>query len=134
MKFEDLLSDIDGFGRFQKMILCLSFLGRFTLPCHFLMNNFIAGNPPHHCDISGLETGSIFGNLTQEQRLTVSIPARADGTRSSCLMFPEPQYHLLLNSSNSTEPPAEPCQNGWVYDNSTFKSTLASEVKHTVLT
>ncbi|KAM3624669.1 uncharacterized protein V6R79_026363 [Siganus canaliculatus] len=42
-------------------------------------------------------------------------------------MFAEPQYHLLLNSSNFTDLPTVECQNGWVYDNSTFKSTLATE-------
>ncbi|XP_062375149.1 solute carrier family 22 member 7 [Sardina pilchardus] len=127
MRFEDLLLEINGFGRFQKMILCLSFVGRFTLPCHFLMNNFIAGIPPHHCDISGLDAADVFGNLSAEERRTVSIPEQADGTLSSCLMFSEPQFHLLHNSSNSTGLPAEPCLNGWVYDNSTFTSTLATE-------
>ncbi|XP_062394283.1 solute carrier family 22 member 7-like [Sardina pilchardus] len=127
MKFEDLLSDIGGFGRFQKMVVCLSFLGRVTLPCHFLVNSFIAGIPPHHCDISDLDALGNFGNMSVEERQTVSIPMQADGTLSSCLMFPEPQFHTLHNSSNSTGLPAEPCRNGWVYDNSTFTSTLATE-------
>ncbi|XP_063077134.1 solute carrier family 22 member 7-like isoform X2 [Engraulis encrasicolus] len=45
-------------------------------------------------------------------------------------MFSEPHFHLLYNNSseiNTTDLPAEPCQNGWVFDNSTFKSTLATE-------
>ncbi|XP_048124993.1 solute carrier family 22 member 7-like isoform X2 [Alosa alosa] len=127
MKFEDVLVEVNGFGRFQKLILSLSFLGRFTLPCHFMLTNFIAAVPSHHCDLSGLDTEGVFENLTAEQRLAVSIPARGDGTPSSCLMFPEPQFHLLVNSSNATTLPAGPCQNGWVFDNSTFRSTLASE-------
>ncbi|XP_041961052.1 solute carrier family 22 member 7-like isoform X3 [Alosa alosa] len=125
MKFEDLLSEIDGFGRFQKMVLCLSFLGRVIVPCHFLVNNFIAGIPSHHCDISGA-VGD-FGNMSEEERQLVMIPMEADGKLSSCLMFPEPRFHMLLNSSSSTGHPAEPCRNGWVYDNSTFTSTLATE-------
>ncbi|KAJ4944025.1 hypothetical protein JOQ06_012573 [Pogonophryne albipinna] len=75
MKFENVLAEVDGFGKFQ-------------LTTIFLME---------------------------------------DGTPNSCQMFAEPQYHLLLNSSSMTELPTVPCQNGWVYDNNNFKSTLATE-------
>lgn len=128
MKFENILDDINGFGRFQVMIIVISFIGRFTLPCHFMLNNFIGAVPSHHCDISFLDDGGIFSNLSQAEKLVVSIPAQDDGTLSSCQMFEEPQYHLLLNFSNVTELPTVPCPNGWVYDNSTFKSTLTSQV------
>uniref|UniRef100_A0A673KLX7 Solute carrier family 22 member 6 n=1 Tax=Sinocyclocheilus rhinocerous TaxID=307959 RepID=A0A673KLX7_9TELE len=127
MKFEDLITEINGFGRFQKMILCISFVGRFTLPCHFLLSNFIAAIPSHHCDISSLDAEGIFGNLSREQKLTVSIPAQEDGTPASCHMFSYPQFHLLTNSSSSSELPVVQCQNGWEYDNSTFSSTLATQ-------
>ncbi|XP_072241146.1 solute carrier family 22 member 7-like [Leuresthes tenuis] len=127
MRFENVLADINGFGRFQIMIIAISFLGRFTLPCHFMLNNFIAAVPAHHCDISSLDNGGIFNNLSQAQRLVVSIPVQQDGTPSSCQIFVEPQYHLLLNSSNVTGIPTVLCQNGWVYDNTTFKSTLTSQ-------
>uniref|UniRef100_A0A668ACR4 Solute carrier family 22 member 7b, tandem duplicate 3 n=1 Tax=Myripristis murdjan TaxID=586833 RepID=A0A668ACR4_9TELE len=125
--FENILSDINGFGRFQKMVIAISFLGRFTLPCHFMLNNFIAVVPPHHCNISALDAGDVFRNLTLQQQLTVHIPVQEDGSLSSCKMFAEPQYQLLLNSSNITDAPTVPCKNGWVYDTSAFKSTLATE-------
>lgn len=128
MKFENILDNINGFGRFQIMIIAISFMSRFTLPCHFFLNNFIAAVPSHHCDISILDDGGAFRNLSLAERLVVSIPAQDDGTLSSCEMFPEPQYHLLMNSSNITGLPTVPCQNGWVYDNTTFKSTLTSQV------
>uniref|UniRef100_A0A4W6BZY9 Solute carrier family 22 member 7b, tandem duplicate 2 n=1 Tax=Lates calcarifer TaxID=8187 RepID=A0A4W6BZY9_LATCA len=127
MKFENVLADINGFGRFQIMIIVISFIGRFTLPCHFMLNNFIAAVPSHHCDISSLDDGGIFRNLSQAERLVVSIPVQEDGTPSSCQMFTEPQYHLLLNLFNVTDLPTVSCQNGWVYDNTTFKSTLTSQ-------
>ncbi|KAJ8361576.1 hypothetical protein SKAU_G00181010 [Synaphobranchus kaupii] len=103
------------------------FVPRIALPFNFLLNNFMAAIPDHHCDIGGLDDGEYFMNLTQDQRLTVSIPAEDDGSLSSCKMFREPQFHLLYNSSNATEIPAVPCQYGWVYDTSTFSSTLATE-------
>uniref|UniRef100_A0A672G5K8 Solute carrier family 22 member 7-like n=1 Tax=Salarias fasciatus TaxID=181472 RepID=A0A672G5K8_SALFA len=127
MKFENVLADIDGCGRFQIMIIVLSFLGRFTLPCHFMLSNFVSAVPSHHCDTSSLDDGGMFMNLSQAERLIVSVPLEQDGTPSSCRMFPEPQYHLLLNSSNVTDVATVPCQNGWVYDNSTFKSTITSQ-------
>ncbi|KAM9818521.1 solute carrier family 22 member 7-like isoform 2-T2 [Syngnathus typhle] len=100
MKFEDIISDVGGFGRFQKMIVAISFIGRFTLPCHFLLNSFIAAVPAHHCLVAA---GGLFPNLSQADRLTVSIPLEEDGTRSSCRMFAEPQYHLLFNTSDVTQ-------------------------------
>nr|XP_055029179.1 solute carrier family 22 member 7 [Misgurnus anguillicaudatus] len=127
MKFEDLLSEINGFGRFQIMVLFINFIGRFSLACHFLLSNFIAAIPSHHCDISHLNIDGILGNLSREERLTVSIPTQEDGTLASCLMFSYPQFHLLSNSSNTTDLPVVQCQNGWEYDNSTFISTLATQ-------
>ncbi|XP_066552838.1 solute carrier family 22 member 7 [Amia ocellicauda] len=128
MKFENLLTEINGFGKYQILIFCLIIIPRITLPCHFLLNNFIAALPSHHCDFSSLGDGDVFGNLSQEQRLAVSIPRNPDGTLSSCKMFAEPQFQLLNTTyENGTQPAIVSCQNGWVYENSTFKSTLATE-------
>ncbi|XP_052000953.1 solute carrier family 22 member 7 [Xyrauchen texanus] len=127
MKFEEILSEINGFGRFQKMVLIINFLGRFSLACHFLLANFITVIPTHHCDINYLDAEGIFGNLSREQRLTVSIPAQEDGTPSTCHMFSYPQFYLLSNSSSHPEVAVVQCQNGWKYDNSTFISTLATQ-------
>nr|XP_046273581.1 solute carrier family 22 member 7-like [Scatophagus argus] len=127
MKFDNVLAEVNGFGRFQFRTMILMVIARLTLPFQFLLNNFIAAVPSHHCDISSLDDGGVFGNLSQAERLIVSIPVQEDGTPDSCQMFAEPQYHLLLNSSNITDLPTVSCQNGWTYDNTTFKSTLATE-------
>lgn len=128
MKFDSILSEINGFGKFQIRLVLIQMLSRITLPCHFLLNNFMAAVPSHHCNITALDDGGVFFNLTQEQKLAVGVPAEQDGTPSSCQMFSKPQYQHLtgLNSSDNTV--IVQCQNGWVYDNSTFKSTLATEV------
>ncbi|XP_040035145.2 solute carrier family 22 member 7 [Gasterosteus aculeatus] len=128
MKFEDILDEINGFGPFQMAMVVLLSAPRMVLPCHFLLNNFIAASPPHRCDIGTLGAGGLFENLTEEQRLTVSLPAREDGRGwKSCEMFAEPQFQLLANGSRGADPPTLRCQSGWVYDNSTFTSTLATE-------
>lgn len=130
MKFESILEEIDGFGPFQIAIIILLCTPRIVLPCHFLLNNFIAAVPPHHCDVSSLDNnGGLFRNLSPAQRLTVSVPVRENGDRKSCEMFAEPQFQLLSNSSNSTDLQTVQCQSGWIYDNSTFSSTLATEVQ-----
>ncbi|XP_041918660.1 solute carrier family 22 member 7-like [Alosa sapidissima] len=127
MKFENLLVELGGFGRHQAMVILLLVIPRLTIPFHFLLNNFIAAVPSHHCDISALEAEGGLENLTREQRLTVSIPPQEDGELSSCQIFSEPQFHLLSDFSNATHLPAVPCQSGWVFDNSSFISTLATE-------
>ncbi|KAM9792161.1 solute carrier family 22 member 7-like [Neosynchiropus ocellatus] len=124
MKFEDIITEINGFGRFQKMIIVISFIGRFALPCHFMLNNFISAVPSHRCN---MDDGGALENLTLAQKLRVSIPAEDDGSLSSCQMYAEPQFHLLHNSSNSSQLSSVPCRSGWVYDNSTFKSTITSQ-------
>ncbi|KAL0169887.1 hypothetical protein M9458_034483, partial [Cirrhinus mrigala] len=127
MKFENLLAEVGGFGKYQISIIALLVIPRVTLPFNFLLNNFIAAIPSHHCDISSLDANGILGNLSQQERLTVSIPAQKDGTFASCHMFSHPQFHLLTNYSNGTELPVVECQNGWEYDNSMIKSSLATE-------
>ncbi|KAM7394313.1 hypothetical protein PAMP_021126 [Pampus punctatissimus] len=118
---------MNGFGKFQIKLVLIQILSRITIPLHFLLNNFIGAVPSHHCNISGLDDGGVFGNLTLEQKLAVGIPAEQDGPLSSCLMFSVPQYKYLSASNSSEDKTIVPCQNGWVYDNSTFKSTLATE-------
>ncbi|XP_077379844.1 solute carrier family 22 member 7-like isoform X1 [Festucalex cinctus] len=125
MKFDNILSEIGGVGKFQMKLILIQVISRITLPCHFLLNNFMAGVPSHHCSISTLDNFNISSNLTLEQKLTMSIPRDTDGSLSSCLMFSKPRHPHLLNDSEVSS--VVPCQNGWVYDKSDFKSTLATE-------
>ncbi|XP_072319073.1 solute carrier family 22 member 7-like [Eucyclogobius newberryi] len=127
MKFDNILSDINGFGKFQIRLVLIQVLSRITVPCHFLLNNFMAAVPSHHCNISTLDDGNLFQNLTLDQQLTVGVPFVQGGFPSSCRMYSKPQYQYLseFNSSNNTL--TVKCQNGWVYDNTTFKSTIATE-------
>ncbi|KAF7217988.1 solute carrier family 22 member 7-like [Nothobranchius furzeri] len=127
MKFDSILSEMNGLGKFQIRLFLIQMFSRVTLPCHFLLNNFLAASPSHHCDIRALEDRDYFGNLTFHQKLSVSIPADRDGILSSCQMFTKPQYQFLPGSNTTEEAFSVPCQGGWVYDNSTFKSTLVTE-------
>lgn len=128
MKFDNILSEVNGFGKFQIRLFLIQMFSRMTLPCHFLLNNFMAAVPAHHCDISALQDRGVLGNLTFHQKLVASIPTKQDGTLSLCRMFTKPRYQNWTDSSSSEEVSSVPCQKGWLYDNSTFKSTLVTEV------
>ncbi|XP_041789522.1 solute carrier family 22 member 7-like [Chelmon rostratus] len=127
MKFDNVLSEINGFGKFQIVLFLIQTISRITMPCHFLLNNFMAAVPAHHCNIAALDDGGAFANLTVEQKLAVGVPTEPDGTPSSCRMFSKPQYEHLSGRNSSEDASAVQCRDGWVYDNSTFKSTLATE-------
>ncbi|XP_058508334.1 solute carrier family 22 member 7-like isoform X2 [Solea solea] len=132
MKFEKILEEINGFGSFQLLLIVLLCSPRIVLPCHYLLNIFIATVPPHHCDLSDLsdldDAAETLTNLSDAQRLTVSVPKHKDGTFKSCEMFAERQFQLLSNISNiSADVSTVQCHSGWVYDNSSFSSTLATE-------
>lgn len=134
MSFDNTLAVAGGFGKFQLWLIFLTIPARANLPLNYLLNNFIAAVPSHHCNIGSLDHGGVFRNLSQDEKLRVSIPVREDGKPDSCVMFAKPQYDLLLqNSSNATDLPTVPCQQGWVYDNSTFRDTLVTEVNLTCL-
>lgn len=127
MNFEDVLEEVGSFGQFQVLMLFLLCLPRLILPMHFLLHNFLAAIPPHRCTILHQDQ---FANLTEEQLLLISLPRDSEEAFSSCKMFTEPQFHLL---PNSTEEPAnatsvQSCQHGWVYDQSQFTSTIATQV------
>lgn len=127
MNFEELLREVGGFGRFQILTLLLLCLPRFFLPLHFLLHNFLAATPGHHCAIPHQQQ---FANLTEEEVLLINIPRDFNGAFSSCEMFSEPQLHLLLNSSlELTNVSVQSCQYGWTYDQSQFISTIATQVK-----
>lgn len=127
MKFEELLREVDGFGKYQVLILLILSVPRVIIPMHFLLHNFISASPPHHCIVSTLAGVS---NVSQDEGLRVSLPRELDGMLSSCKMFSRPQFHLLGNSSwaphNTSS--VQDCREGWVYDHSQYVSTTATEV------
>lgn len=128
MKFENILAEVNGFGRFQIRTVLLLVTARLTLPFHFMLNNFIAAVPEHYCDISALDDrDEAFTNASVAQKLKLAIPANIDGQPSSCEMFAEIQYHFLFNFTNVSDSATVPCPNGWVYDKTIFTSTLATE-------
>ncbi|XP_073419602.1 solute carrier family 22 member 7 [Dendrobates tinctorius] len=125
LEFEDVLSEVGVFGKFQILSLLILCLPRVILPLHFLLHIFISAVPPHHCTIPDHRNP---GNLSQGDLLLLNIPQEHDGSFSSCQMFSEPQSHVsrsegvIVNGSW-----LQSCDQGWEYEHSTFSSTTVTQ-------
>ncbi|XP_066107036.1 solute carrier family 22 member 7 isoform X1 [Saccopteryx bilineata] len=131
MGFEELLEQVGGFGPFQLRNVALLALPRILLPMHFLLPNFLAAVPAHHCALPGAPA-----NLShQDTWLAAYLPREPDGTFSSCLQFTHPQALPNMTlwgegqnpGESQSEPSTVPCPHGWEYDHSEFSSTTATE-------
>ncbi|XP_053139384.1 solute carrier family 22 member 7-like [Hemicordylus capensis] len=126
MRFEDLLREVDGFGKYQILVFLMLCLPRLVIPMHFLLHNFISASPSHHCAVP---TFAGISNLSQDEVFLSSLPQESDGVLSSCKMFFRPQFYLLENSSweQDNTSSVQNCQQGWIYDDSQYISTTATE-------
>ncbi|XP_073529377.1 solute carrier family 22 member 7 [Phyllobates terribilis] len=125
MHFEDVLSEVGVFGKFQILSLMILCLPRVILPLHFLLHIFISAVPPHHCTIPDHRNP---GNLSQEDLLLLNIPQEDDGSFSSCQMFSEPQLHVNRSEGvMMNESWLQSCNQGWDYECSTFSSTTVTQ-------
>ncbi|XP_074554976.1 solute carrier family 22 member 7a [Halichoeres trimaculatus] len=122
MRFEEILDDVGGFSRFQFMILLILCLPRAILPLHFLLHNFVSATPPHRCALTSPEDGDRVSPSADPGSLALRIPRQEDGSFSSCRVY-DPPLTPDLDQGNTTAP----CPHGWIYDQSQFSTTTASE-------
>uniref|UniRef100_H3CV27 Si:dkey-166k12.1 n=1 Tax=Tetraodon nigroviridis TaxID=99883 RepID=H3CV27_TETNG len=100
MNFDELLSEIGGFGKYQKILYIWICLPQVLLALHMMVSIFTGATPPHWC--RGDPGGWNF-----------SLP------ESSCF-----STNVSLRG-NRTE--RVPCGHGWVYSQDTFQSTTVTE-------
>ncbi|XP_061693871.1 solute carrier family 22 member 7-like isoform X2 [Syngnathoides biaculeatus] len=127
MTFDAILEEVGSLGPFQVVLGVLMLSPRIVLPCNFLLNNFIAAVPPHRCDVSRRNPS---WNSSRDLEgvaagAAAAVPLGDDGEPLTCRMFAEPSWRLAGNGSGAT--PTTECRHGWVYDNSTFSSTIVTE-------
>ncbi|KAM6157448.1 solute carrier family 22 member 6 [Rhynchocyon petersi] len=123
MAFNDLLQQVGGVGRFQRIQVTLVVLPILLMASHNTLQNFTAAIPTHHC------RPPANTNLSKDGGLEAWLPRNRQGKPESCLRFTYP--HQGPPSANGTETNitgvTEPCADGWVYDNSTFPATIVTE-------
>lgn len=120
MAFSDLLKQLGGIGRFQQIQVTLVVLPVLLMASHNTLQNFTAAVPTHHC------RPPAHANLSKDRELEAWLPRDRQGRPESCLRFTSPPRGPPV--PNGTEA-TEPCTNGWIYDNSTFPSTIVTEVR-----
>ncbi|XP_006806863.1 solute carrier family 22 member 7a isoform X1 [Neolamprologus brichardi] len=120
MRFEEILDNVGGFSKFQFLVLLILCLPRAILPLHFLLHNFISVTPSHRCSLQSTQENE--KDSWDSEVLSLRIPRQDDGSFSSCRIYsPLPAFNISQGNQSV------PCPQGWVYDQSQFLSTTATE-------
>ncbi|KAM5225361.1 solute carrier family 22 member 12 isoform 1-T1 [Hipposideros larvatus] len=134
MAFSELLDQVGSLGRFQVLQTVALVVPIMWLTTHNMLDNFSAAVPSHRCWVPLLDNSTAQasdpGALGPEALLAVSIPLGPNQEPHQCRRFRHPQWQLLdpnTTATNWSEAATEPCVDGWVYDRSTFTSTIVAE-------
>uniref|UniRef100_A0A8C6REI2 Solute carrier family 22 (organic anion/cation transporter), member 12 n=2 Tax=Nannospalax galili TaxID=1026970 RepID=A0A8C6REI2_NANGA len=133
MAFPELLDQVGGLGRFQVLQTVALVAPIMWITTQNMLENFSAAVPGHRCWVPLLDNDTTQAGVPEdpgpEALLTISIPLGLDQQPHQCLRFRRPQWQLLGSNATATnwsEADTEPCEDGWVYDRSTFVSTTVT--------
>ncbi|XP_012733722.2 solute carrier family 22 member 6-A isoform X1 [Fundulus heteroclitus] len=117
MNFDEILSRIGGFGKFQKLLYVWICIPQIFLAFHMLVSVFTGAVPPHLCR-------SAWPSADTPATLNFSLLSGPDSR-------PELSCTMASNHSGAAAGgdghPAVSCQGGWEYSTETFHSTIATE-------
>ncbi|XP_060949301.1 solute carrier family 22 member 13 [Limanda limanda] len=112
MNFDQILSAVGGFGRYQKTLYVWICLPQVLLAFHMMVSIFTGATPPHQC--RGSNSSSVAG-------VRSSVP----GSLNFSLLYSPCSSTGVPLQDNRTE--SVPCDRGWVYSQDTFQSTTVTE-------
>ncbi|XP_074468403.1 solute carrier family 22 member 6-B [Sebastes fasciatus] len=115
MNFDQILSAIGGFGRYQKTLYVWICLPQILLAFHMMVSIFTGSTPPHRCRDSSISVAGNQSSFPGTLSLNFSLLSE-----SSCF-----SSDVLQQEDNRTE--RVPCGRGWVYSKETFQSTTVTE-------
>lgn len=117
MNFDEILSVIGGFGKFQKILYVWICLPQIFLAFHMLVSVFTGAVPPHLCRFARPSAGTPASS-------NFSLLTTPDGQ-------PDLSCTVPLNHSTSVFPgdgnPTISCPEGWEYSTETFQNTIVTE-------
>ena len=130
MEFDTALKYLGDFGLYQKVVYFALSLMAIPVAWHSTGNTFLSALPDHQCR---LDQGYVYNASEAYDRVRAcEIPKLEDGQWDRCNMY---NSSLADGSDNGTQecyPTDEwqsiPCQMGWVYDDTIYKSTVVAEV------
>ncbi|KAA0710377.1 Solute carrier family 22 member 6-A [Triplophysa tibetana] len=113
MNFDQLLSAIGGFGRYQKILYVWICIPQIFLAFHMMASVFTGATPPHHCRGSRPGDWPSNGGNVSNVNLSISL---LSGHSDSCTVI-----SVENQSAHSS------CTTGWVYSHEVFESTTVTE-------
>ncbi|KAH8032345.1 hypothetical protein HPB51_024122 [Rhipicephalus microplus] len=100
-----------GYGRFQKRMLFLIFMGAFSVECQTLVVSLVTGDVDHWCK------PPIDLNISAADWKNVAIPIEADGSFSSCRVYERCKTPTHLRDSDDYQKDdSAPAETGWWYN------------------
>ncbi|XP_048360416.1 solute carrier family 22 member 6-B-like [Sphaerodactylus townsendi] len=118
VSFGDLLEEVGSMGIFQLLSVLLLSLPVLLLASHNLVQNFSAASPEYRCRLSPSANASSGHPLSLNES---QLPDRCQRFVRRMALDPNGSHN------NGQEAETEPCPDGWLYDNSTFASTIVTE-------
>lgn len=140
MDFEELLTEVGNFERYQKIRITL--LSLITLPAvlQVYIQVFTAGKGDHWCQSWKAEDCKAFNLTTKEcesLKRELSIPVTYDPSSDGMIYMQCQKYNVsglsletaAINVQNNlTSLEKIPCDEGWIFDKTTFPSSVVYDV------